>query len=197
MIPPLDPSLVVRGQFEGYKIEPGVAPNYTVETFAAVRLEVESWRWAGVSFLIRAGKSLPVTATEVMVKLRQPPLSKLAPGANYFRFRLGPELSLSLGARVKRPGQQMTGMSTELSAISQDQSSEMEVYERRLTDATRGDALLFARQDAVEAAWAIVDPILGNVIPIHSYEQSTWGPEEANHLAEDVGGWHNPPGKSA
>jgi glucose-6-phosphate 1-dehydrogenase len=197
MIPPLDPSLVVRGQFKGYKIESGVAPNSTVETFAAVRLEVDSWRWAGVPFLIRAGKCLPVTATEVMVKLRQPPLSKLAPGANYFRFRLGPELSLSLGARVKRPGQQMTGMSTELSAISQDQSSEMEAYERLLTDATRGDALLFVRQDAVEAAWAIVDPILGDVIPIHSYEQSTWGPEEANHLAEDVGGWHNPPGKSA
>jgi glucose-6-phosphate 1-dehydrogenase len=196
MIPPLDPSLVVRGQFKGYKIEPGVAPNSTVETFAAVRLEVDSWRWAGVPFLIRAGKSLPVTATEVMVKLRQPPLSKLAPGANYFRFRLGPELSLSLGARVKRPGQQMTGMSTELSAISQDQSSEMEAYERLLTDATRGDALLFVRQDAVEAAWAIVDPILGDVIPVHSYEQGTWGPEEANHLADDVGGWHNPPGKS-
>jgi glucose-6-phosphate 1-dehydrogenase len=197
MIPPLDPSLVVRGQFKDYKVEPGVAPNSTVETFAAVRLEVDSWRWAGVPFLIRAGKSLPVTATEVMVKLRQPPLSKLAPGANYFRFRLGPELSLSLGARVKRPGQQMTGMSTELSAISQDQSSEMEAYERLLTDATRGDALLFVRQDAVEAAWAIVDPILGDVIPIRSYEQGTWGPEEANHLADDVGGWHNPPGKSA
>jgi glucose-6-phosphate 1-dehydrogenase len=196
MIPPLDPRLVMRGQFKGYRIEPGVAPNSTVETFAAVRLEVDSWRWAGVPFLVRAGKSLPVTATEVMVKLRQPPLSKLAPGTNYFRFRLGPELSLSLGARVKRPGQQMTGMSTELSAISQDQSSEMEAYERLLTDATRGDALLFVRQDAVEAAWAIVDPILGDVSPIHSYEQSTWGPEEANHLAEDVGGWHNPAGKS-
>jgi glucose-6-phosphate 1-dehydrogenase len=197
MIPPLDPGFVVRGQFKGYKIEPGVAPDSTVETFAALRLEVDSWRWAGVPFLIRAGKSLPVTATEVMVKLRQPPLSKLAPGANYFRFRLGPELSLSLGARVKRPGQQMTGMSTELSAISQDQSSEMEAYERLLTDATRGDALLFVRQDAVEAAWAIVDPILGDVIPIRSYEQGTWGPEEANHLADDVGGWHNPPVKSA
>jgi glucose-6-phosphate 1-dehydrogenase len=195
MIPPLNPNDVVRGQFNGYRKEPGVELSSIVETFAAVRLEVDSWRWAGVPFLIRAGKCLPVTATEVLVKLRQPPLSKLTPGANYFRFRLGPELALSMGARVKRPGPEMTGMATELTAVKQDQSGEMEAYERLLTDAMKGDALLFVRQDEVEAAWAIVDPILGDVVPVHPYEQGTWGPAEANHLAEDVGAWHNPDGK--
>ena len=196
VIPPVKASLLVRGQFDGYRKELGVAPNSNVETFAAVRLEVDSWRWAGVPFLIRAGKSLPVTATEVLVKLRQPPLSKLAPGVNYFRFRLGPELALSMGARVKRPGPEMVGMATELTVVNRDQSGEMEAYERLLTDAMKGDALLFVRQDEVEAAWAIVDPILGDVVPVHTYEQGTWGPVEANHLAEDVGGWHNPDGKA-
>ena len=195
MIPPVNPSLAVRGQFEGYRKEPGVAPNSNVETFAAVRLEVDSWRWAGVPFLVRAGKCLPVTATEVLVKLRQPPLSKLAPGVNYFRFRLGPELALSMGARVKHPGPEMIGMATELSMVNQDQSGEMEAYERLLTDAMKGDALLFVRQDEVEAAWAIVDPILGDVVPVHPYGNGTWGPVEANCLAEDIGGWHNPEGK--
>jgi glucose-6-phosphate 1-dehydrogenase len=172
-----------------------VAPDSTVETFAAVRLEIDSWRWAGVPFLIRAGKCLPVTVTEVLVRLRQPPLSKLAPGANYFRFRLGPELSLTLGARVKHPGPLMKGMSTELTAVSRDQSGEMEAYERLLTDAMKGDAMLFVRQDAVEAAWAIVDPVLGDIVPAHPYEKGTWGPDEAVRLSEDVGGWHNPDGK--
>ena len=197
MIPPLDPRVVVRGQFDGYRKEPGVAADSNVETFAAVRLEVDSWRWAGVPFLIRAGKCLPVTATEVLVKLRQPPLSKLSPGANYFRFRLGPELAMSMGARIKRPGPAMTGMETELTAVSQDQSTEMEAYERLLTDAMKGDALLFVRQDAVEAAWAVVDPILLGVTAIHPYEKGTWGPIEANRIAEDFGGWHNPEGKPA
>ncbi len=197
VIPPLDPNCVVRGQFNGYRKEPGVASDSSVETFAAMRLEVDSWRWAGVPFLIRTGKCLPVTATEVLVRLRQPPLSKLAPGANYFRFRLGPDLSLSLGARVKRPGPGLTGMATELTAVKQDQSNEMEAYERLLTDAMKGDALLFVRQDEVEAAWAIVDRILGDDIPVHPYEQGTWGPDEANRIAEDVGGWHNPNGTPA
>ncbi len=192
MIPPLDPRLVVRGQFDGYKKEPGVAPDSTVETFAAVRLEVDSWRWAGVPFLIRAGKCLPVTATEVLVRLREPPLSKVGPGANYFRFRLGPDLSLSLGARVKMPGPLMKGMPTELAAVTQDQAAEMEPYERLLTDAMRGDALLFVRQDAVEAAWAIVNPVLDDVVPLHSYAPGSWGPGEADRLASDICGWHNP-----
>ncbi len=195
MIPPLDRSRVVRGQFEGYTKEPGVAPNSLVETFAAVRLTIDSWRWAGVPFLIRAGKCLPVTATEVIVNLCQPPLTKLAAGSNYFRFRLGPDLSLSIGARVKRPGPQLVSMSTELSAVSQAQSNEMEAYERLLTDAMKGDALLFVRQDAVESAWEIVNGILGDAVPVHPYPPGTWGPEEADRLAADLGGWHNPLGK--
>ena len=156
---------------------------------------MDSWRWAGVPFLIRAGKCLAVTATEVFVKLRQPPLTKLPPGSNYFRFRLGPDLSLSLGARVKRPGPRLQTMETELSAVSLSATGEMEAYERLLTDAMKGDSLLFVRQDAVEAAWAIVEPILGDIVPIQPYQPGTWGPVEANHLAAAIGGWHDPAGK--
>ncbi len=192
MIPPLDPAHLVRGQFRGYRGEPGVAPESQVETFAAVRLQVDSWRWAGVPFLIRAGKCLPVAATEVFVKLKQPPLSKLGPESNYFRFRLGPDLAISLGARIKRPGAEMVSMPSELSALKSNQSEELEAYERLLTDAMHGDNMLFVREDVVEAAWSIVEPILGDVAPLHVYEQGTWGPAEADLLAADVGGWHNP-----
>ena len=192
MIPPLDPAHLVRGQFSGYRDEPGVAPNSQVETFAAVRLEVDSWRWAGVPFLIRAGKCLPVAATEVFVKLKQPPLSRLGPGSNYFRFRLGPDLSISLGARIKRPGAKMDSMPAELSAIKKTQSEELQAYERLLTDAMQGDAMLFVREDAVEAAWSVVEPILGNAAAVQVYEPGTWGPAEADQLAADIGGWHNP-----
>ncbi|MGH9325569.1 MAG: glucose-6-phosphate dehydrogenase, partial [Terriglobia bacterium] len=139
VIPPLDPAHLVRGQFRGYRDEPGIAPDSQVETFAAVRLEIDSWRWAGVPFLIRAGKRLPVTATEVFVKLTQPPLRKLDPDSNYFRFRLGPDLSISLGARIKRPGAGMASMPTELSAVEKNQSEELAAYERLLTDAMQGD----------------------------------------------------------
>jgi glucose-6-phosphate 1-dehydrogenase len=158
-------------------------------------LEIDSWRWAGVPFLIRAGKCLPVTATEVFVKLRQPPLTHLPPGSNYFRFRLGPDLSLSLGARVKKPGPELVTMETELSAVANSEANEMQAYERLLTDAMKGDALLFVRQNAVEAAWAIVDPILGDACPIKPYSPGTWGPAEADELAANLGGWHNPAGK--
>ncbi len=192
MMPPLDPAHMVRGQFRGYRDEPGVAAGSQVETFAAVRLEVDSWRWAGVPFLVRAGKRLPVAATEVFVKLKQPPLSKLDPGSNYFRFRLGPDLAISLGARIKRPGAEMVSMPAELSAVEQAQSEELTAYERLLTDAMEGDATLFVREDAVEAAWSIVGSVLGNVAPIHAYEPGTWGPAEADRLAADIGGWHNP-----
>ncbi len=195
VIPPLKPENVVRGQFNGYHKEPGVEPNSTVETFAAVRLEIDSWRWAGVPFFIRAGKCLPVTATEVLVKLRQPPLSRLPAGSNFFRFRLGPDLSLSLGARVKRPGPLIDTIPTELEAVQQSLSNEMDAYERLLTDAMKGDPLLFVRQDAVEAAWMIVDPILNNVVPVHPYEPGTWGPAEAKDFAKDIGGWSDPAGK--
>jgi glucose-6-phosphate 1-dehydrogenase len=192
-IPPLDPADLVRGQFRGYRQEPGVAPNSQVETFAAVRLRIESWRWAGVPFAIRAGKCLPVTTTEVLVKLRQPPLTALAAGAsNYLRFRLSPRISLNLGARIKRPGAELVSMPVELSAVEDTHGDELDAYERLLGDAMRGDALLFVRQDAVEAAWAIAQPILGNVTPVFAYEPGTWGPPEAERLAADIGGWHNP-----
>jgi glucose-6-phosphate 1-dehydrogenase len=197
MIPPIKPARLVRGQFVGYQKEPGVAPNSTVETFAALRLEIDSWRWAGVPFLIRAGKCLPVTATEVLVKLRQPPLTHLPPGSNYFRFRLGPDLSLSLGARVKKPGPELVTMETELSAVAESGANEMQAYERLLTDAMKGDALLFVRQNAVEAAWAIVDPILNDVCPVHPYQPGSWGPPEADELAANLGGWHNPVAKAS
>jgi glucose-6-phosphate 1-dehydrogenase len=192
-IPPLSPVHIVRGQFRGYRDEPGVSPHSDVETFAALRLEIDSWRWAGVPFLIRAGKRLPVTATEVFVKLRKPPLSKMGgDGRNYFRFRLGPDIELSLGARVKRPGPLMVPMPVELSAVKYATSDEMDAYERLLTDAMKGDQTLFVRQDAVEAAWAIVDPILGDCCPTEVYEPGTWGPPDARELAADIGGWHDP-----
>jgi glucose-6-phosphate 1-dehydrogenase len=192
-IPPIKTSDVVRGQFNGYRKEAGVAADSKVETFAALRLEVDSWRWAGVPFLIRAGKCLPLTATEVTVQLKEPPLRKVQDGGNYLRFRVGPDLSLSLGARVKRPGPKMESMNTELTAVKMNLSAELDAYERLLTDAMRGDQLLFVRQDAVEAAWAIVDPILGpETTPLHDYAPGTWGPAEADKLAADIGGWHNP-----
>jgi len=194
-IPPIRPSDVVRGQFAGYRKEPGVAPDSRMETFAAMRLEVDSWRWEGVPFLIRTGKCLPVTATEVLVKLKEPPLRRVRvqDGSNYVRFRVGPDLSLTLGARIKRPGPKLESMPTELSAVKMDLSAELDAYERLLTDAMRGDQLLFVRQDAVEAAWAIVDPILGpEATPLHEYPSGTWGPPEAEALAANIGGWNNP-----
>jgi glucose-6-phosphate 1-dehydrogenase len=192
-IPPVDPADLVRGQFVGYRQEPGVAPNSHVETFAALRLCIESWRWAGVPFLIRAGKCLPVTTTEVLVKLRRPPLVKLTPGeTNYLRFRLGPDISISLGARVREPGPVMRAMPAELSFVRTEAGEEYGAYERLLTDAMRGDALLFVRQDAVEASWGIVDRVLGDRTPLTFYEPGTWGPPEAERLAASLGGWQNP-----
>jgi len=190
-IPPVQMANVVRGQFAGYLKEPGVAPGSNVETFAALRLEVDTWRWAGVPFLLRAGKCMPVTATEVLVKLKRPPLRRHTE-SNYLRFRLGPDISLSLGARVKRPGADMVSMPVELSAVKIDQKDELEAYSRLLSDAMRGDPLLFVRQDAVEAAWAICNLILDHKDPIPQYAPGTWGPAEADRLAVDVGGWHNP-----
>jgi glucose-6-phosphate 1-dehydrogenase len=193
MIPPLSPANIVRGQFKGYRDEPGVSPQSDVETFAAVRLEVDSWRWSGVPFLIRAGKEMPITATEVFVKLRKSPLAKAGTdGRNYYRFRLGPDFELSVGARVKRPGPLMAPMPVELTAVKYAASAEMEAYERLLTDAMKGDQLLFVRQDAVEAAWAIVEPILGDCCPVENYDPGTWGPPDARELAADIGGWHDP-----
>jgi len=192
-IRPLDPDDLVRGQFRGYCKEPGVAPNSKVETFAAVRLHVDSWRWEDVPFFIRAGKCLPVTTTEVFVKLKRPPLRKLGEGdTNYFRFRLSPDVIIAVGAQVKRPGEEMMSEPTELKLVHHQDGEEMDAYERLLSDAMAGDGTLFARQDAVEAAWAIVQPILGDVTPVHEYEPGSWGPPEATRLTEDIGGWHNP-----
>ena len=196
MIPPLDPAHLVRGQFKGYRQEPGVKADSQTETFAAVRLEVDSWRWSGVPFLIRAGKSLPVTATEVLVKLRKPPVGKAGAGRNYFRFRLGPQLSLNLGARIKKPGPGLDSMPVELSAVESDQAGELGPYERLLTDAMHGDSMLFVREDAVEAAWSIVEPILDATDAPQEYAPGAWGPEGAARLAADVGGWHDPMEKS-
>ncbi len=192
-IRPLDPANLVRGQFEGYRGEVGVAPDSRVETFAAVRLFIDSWRWEGVPFFIRAGKSLPMTTTEVIVDLKRPPLVKLAPGkGNYVRFRLSPDVTIAVGARVKRPGETMEGEETELSFVHQPHGDEMDAYERLIGDAMEGDATLFARQDVVEAAWAVVDPILGTDTPPREYTPGTWGPAEADALTAPWGGWQSP-----
>jgi glucose-6-phosphate 1-dehydrogenase len=192
-IRPLTPDRLVRGQFRGYRAEPGVAPDSTVETFAAVRLYIDSWRWEGVPFLIRAGKSLARTATEVKVSLKRPPVLKLAHGAtNYLRFRLGPEVAIAIGARVKHPGEELVSEPTEFQIMHHPSGDELTPYERLLGDAMDGDAMLFAREDAVEAAWAIVQGILGNVVPVVEYAPGSWGPAKAKKLAADVGGWHDP-----
>jgi glucose-6-phosphate 1-dehydrogenase len=192
-IKPLEPSDLVRGQFQGYQRVPGVAPDSQVETFAAVRLEIDSWRWDGVPFFIRAGKCLPVTATEVIVELKRPPVTRLAPGkGNHLRMRLSPEVSIALGAQVKKPGEAMISEATELSLVHRPEGDQMGPYERLLGDAMVGDPTLFARKDAVEAAWAIVQPILDNEASVRLYEPGTWGPAEADRLTADVGGWINP-----
>jgi len=194
-IPPIRPKDVVRGQFEGYRDEPGVAPGSTVETFAAVRLEVDSWRWAGVPFFIRAGKRLPVTATEVVVDLKRPPLSRLSPkDSNRFRFRLGPKVSISLAVRVRKPGPRIESMPSELVAVRDAARDEVDAYERLLTDAMKGDPTLFVREDAVEAAWKVVDGILGDAAPVHSYAPGSWGPAEADGLMAGLDGWEDPSG---
>jgi glucose-6-phosphate 1-dehydrogenase len=196
-VKPLAPTEVVRGQFQGYRQEAGVAPDSKVETYAALRLEVGSWRWDGVPFFIRAGKNLPVTATEVMVKFKRPPLTRLALGTgNYLRLRLNPELSIALGAQVKKPGEAMVGEPTELSLLHHPENQGMSAYERLLWDAIAGDATLFARQDAVEAAWAVVDSVLDNAAPVHTYQPGTWGPAEAEAMTLEVGGWANPEASS-
>jgi glucose-6-phosphate 1-dehydrogenase len=193
-IRPLAPEDLVRGQFRGYRGEPGVAPDSTRETFAALRLHVDSWRWDSVPFFIRAGKCLPTTMTEVLVRLRRPPLGRMAPGeTNHFRFRLSPEVTIGLGARVKQPGGQMVGVPTELKVVHYPGGEELDAYERLLGDAMAGDPTLFAREDGVEAAWAVVQPILGDATPVHAYEPGTWGPPEAARLTEAVGGWYSSP----
>ena len=192
-IPPVEPGHLVRGQFRGYLDEPGVAAGSSVETYAALRLEVDSWRWAGVPWILRAGKSLPVTATEVMVRFKRPPLTHISHmDANYLRFRLNPEIAIGLGARVKRLGLSNQTDPVELTLVEHSKGDEVDAYERLLTDAMAGERLLFVREDAVDAAWAIVDPVLDNATPVHKYAPGTWGPREADKLTAALGGWHDP-----
>ncbi len=194
-IRPLDSRQLVRGQFRGYRDETGVAPDSRVETFAALRLQIDTWRWAGVPFHIRAGKCMPITATEVMVHLKRPPLAifdEITPAAsNYFRFRLNPEVVISAGARVKRRGEGMRGEAVELIACH-SLDGERSPYGRLLGDAIRNDASLFTRDDSVEAAWRVVEPILGEVTPLTEYEPGTWGPAAAATVVAGKEGWHDP-----
>jgi glucose-6-phosphate 1-dehydrogenase len=190
---PLEPKNVVRGQFRGYRNENGVAPNSQVETFAALRLEIDSWRWRGVPFYIRAGKSLPVTCTEVLVQLHHPPTMyrgfDLKP--NYCRFQISPDVTLAFCVNVLAPAED-TGDTVELLASHHPGTEEMDAYERVLGDAMTGDASLFAREDYVEEAWRIVDPVLKAETPVYPYEPNSWGPPEVEERVSPVGGWHNP-----
>ncbi len=198
-IHPLSPQQLVRGQLRGYREEPGVSPVSQVETYAALALEIDSWRWAGVPFLIRTGKSLPLTATEVRVTLRRPPQQvfagiELEQGVpNYLRFRLGTDAEIAIGARTRKPGDDprdgIAGETVEL-FVCANRGEGLEPYERLLGDAMEGDPTLFARQDEVEEGWRIVDPLLTQASPVVLYEPKSWGPREADALAK--GGWHEP-----
>jgi glucose-6-phosphate 1-dehydrogenase len=192
---PLDPKEVVRGQFKGYRDEPGVAKDSQIETFAALCLHIDTWRWAGVPFYIRAGKCLPISATEVTVTLKRPPLAIFDPNEvmprNYFRLRLSPEVVISEGALVKRNGEHMHGDPVELVARHRS-ATEKSPYERLLGDAIRGDTSLFTQDDSVEAAWRVVDPILRAGIPVLEYAPGTWGPQASAEIVNDGDTWHDP-----
>ena len=196
-IEPLSAKNLIRGQFAGYAKEPGVASGSVMETFAALRLEVDSWRWKGVPFFIRAGKNLPVTCTEVIGRFRSPPVSLKGQALpqNYLRFRISPEMTIAMGATVLAPGQELKGQTVEMVASRHPRPEEMEAYERVLVDALAGDQTLFARQDYVEEAWRIVDPVLKAGSPIHAYEKGTWGPAEVGDAVTPPGGWVNPTAK--
>lgn len=192
-ISPVQKTNVCRGQFRGYRSEKGVAQDSKVETFAALRLEVNSWRWQGVPFYIRAGKSLPVTCTEVLVRFRRPPVgySSSDSTSNYMRLRISPDIVIATGMMVLSPGQE-TGQLTELVASSHPRAGEMDGYERLLGDAMVGDATQFAREDYVEEAWRIVDPVLKAETAVYQYEPGTWGPDDVYMGVAPAGGWHNP-----
>lgn len=192
-IAPLDAKNLVRGQFRGYRQEPGVAPDSKVETFAALKLHIDSWRWRGVPFYIRAGKSLAVTCTELRVDLRLPPTMyrHFNLQSNYLRFRISPDVVLAFGLNVTSPVNESQSELAELLAVHHPSAREMEAYERVLGDAMAGDATLFAREDYVEEAWRIVDPALKNGTPVYEYEPNSWGPAEVDRVTP-VTGWHNP-----
>jgi len=193
-IRPLEVNNLVRGQFRDYRQEKGVAPDSIMETFAALRLEVDSWRWKGVPFYIRAGKNLPVTCTEVIGRLRKPPMvfRDSALSQNYLRFRISPEMTIAMGTTVLAPGEELKGETVEMVASRHPRPDEMDAYERVLVDAMAGDPTLFAREDYVEEAWRIVDPALKAGAPIYEYEKGAWGPSEVDGRVSPAGGWLNP-----
>jgi glucose-6-phosphate 1-dehydrogenase len=199
-IRPLAAEDVVRGQYKGYRQEADVAKDSNTETFAALRLRIDSWRWAGVPFFIRAGKRLPVTATEVMVELKRPPQKVFAERrpqhANHVRFQLGPDrVAIGIGIRAKRPGPEMVGEDMELFVCDREHEG-MSAYERLIGDAIRGDVSQFDREDGVEEAWRIVQPVLDSATPVHEYAAGSWGPSQADALTARYGGWHAPRVKS-
>jgi glucose-6-phosphate 1-dehydrogenase len=193
-IPPLEAKHLVRGQFRGYHQEPGVAPGSQTETFAAFRLEIDSWRWRGVPFFIRAGKCLPVTCTEIIVRLRKPPTMysgfNLKP--NYCRLRISPDIAFAICVNTINPMDENKSQPAEIVSSRHPCAAEMDAYERVLGDAMAGDATLFAREDYVEEAWRIVDPVLKAGTPVHEYEPKTWGPAEVEKTVTPVSGWQNP-----
>ncbi len=193
-IPTIGVTDVVRGQFEGYRAERGVSPDSTTETFAAVRMEIDSWRWKGVPFYIRAGKCLPVTCTEVLATFREPPtfLPGIAPGRNYMRFRISPDMAIAVGTIVMGESETMEGKPLEMVASKLPSPEEMAAYERVLGDAMAGDSSHFAREDYVEEAWRIVDPILQGPPPVYEYAQGSWGPAQVKAAVTPPEGWHDP-----
>jgi glucose-6-phosphate 1-dehydrogenase len=195
-IPALEADDVVRGQFRGYRLEPGVAADSQVETYAAVRLRIDSWRWQGVPFYIRTGKCLPVTATEIVARLRRPPTvyPTAAHLPNYFRVKIIPRQTIAFGMTVMDDADQMIGQRAELVASRQPGADEKAAYDRVLTDALAGDATLFARMDYVEEAWRIVDPVLAMNLPARDYEPGSWGPDDPSIVP--LGGWANPTGEA-
>ncbi|HKU13161.1 MAG TPA: glucose-6-phosphate dehydrogenase [Steroidobacteraceae bacterium] len=191
-IAPLQPQDIVRGQFRGYRSEPGVSAQSQVETFAAVRLEIDNWRWQGVPFYIRAGKSLPVTSTEVFARLRRPPeLFHIRTEPNHVRFRISPDIEVAMGLNVIDPRVEDDSDTVELLASRRPGNNEVDAYERVLTDAMAGDEKLFAREDYIEEAWRIVDPVLKAGTALHEYDAGTWGPAEVASVTP-AGGWHDP-----
>jgi glucose-6-phosphate 1-dehydrogenase len=193
-MPPLETANLVRGQFRGYRQEPGVAADSQIETFAAMKLEVDSWRWRGVPFYLRAGKNLPVTCTEIVVRLRKPPTmyENYDLKSNYVRVRISPDIAFALGMMVVKPNDESQGVCVESITGRHPQAGEVDAYERLLGDAKAGDATLFAREDYVEEAWRIVDPALKAGSPVYDYEPGTWGPPEVDQFVLPAEGWKAP-----
>jgi glucose-6-phosphate 1-dehydrogenase len=194
-IRPLEPGATVRGQYRGYRAVPGVAQDSTVETYVAARLSIDSWRWAGVPIFIRAGKNLPVTASEVLVEFKRPPRETfdeiVPPYSSHMRIRISPDVSIGMGVRVKTAGERMTGSDVEL-LLTRQTTEDRPSYQRLLGDAMSGNVELFAREDAVEAQWGVVDLVLGDRTPLYEYEPGGWGPSEAQQLVGPDGRWHDP-----